>query len=88
MSLFLELLIKGGPITIVICLLGFIALVLIFERLLHFHRAHINVPEFLRGLCNVLRRGNVMEAVAICDETPGPVAHMLRTMILRCDRGR
>jgi biopolymer transport protein ExbB len=31
---------------------------------------------------NILKAGNVEEAVAICDETPGPVAMITRTAIL------
>jgi biopolymer transport protein ExbB len=87
MSLFLELLLKGGPITMIVFLLGFLALIIILERLFHYHRAQIDVPEFLRGIFNVLRRGNVPEAVSLCDETPGPVAQTLRSIILQCDRG-
>ena len=87
MSLFLELLIKGGPITWLIFGLGLIALIMILERLFHFHRAQINVPEFMRGVINVLKRNNTVEAISICDETPGPVAQMLRAAILRCGKG-
>ena len=83
MSLFLELLMKGGPITWLIFILGLISLVMILERIFHFHRAQINVPEFMRGVINVLKRNNTIEAISICDETPGPVAQMLRAAILR-----
>jgi biopolymer transport protein ExbB len=88
MSVYSELLDKGGPVTIVTLLLGGLAFVLIFDRLLYLHRARIDVSEFLRGLCNVLRRGNLEEAVAICDDTPGPVAQVVRAAVLRCGGGR
>jgi len=76
---------QGGLIMVFIMIASVLAVFIVIERLLHFHRAQINVPEFLHGLMNVLRRNNVTEAVAICDETPGPVAHVLRTAIIRCD---
>jgi biopolymer transport protein ExbB len=60
-----------------------VALFIIFERLFNFHRAYINTPEFLQGLFNVLKRNNIMEAITICDETPGPVAHTLRAALIR-----
>lgn len=88
MSVFMALAAKGGPITICVLVLGFVALVLIIERIFHYHRAHIDVPEFMRGVCNVLKRGNVAEAVSICDDTPGPVAHVLRAVMLGCDGDR
>ena len=87
MSLFLELLMKGGPITLLIFVLGLISFIMILERIFHFHRAQINVPEFMRGVINVLKRNNTIEAISICDETPGPVAQLLRAAILRCGKG-
>ncbi len=87
MSVFLELLAKGGPITWMIFGLGFISVFWTIERLLHFHRAQINVQEFLRGVINVLKRDNVVEAISICDETPGPVSQVLRAVILRSGQG-
>ena len=86
-DLITKILQRGGEVTWIIFALGTFALVIVIARILHFHRAHINVPEFMRGVMNVLRRGNVLEAVSICDETPGPVAHVLRTAILNCGKG-
>jgi biopolymer transport protein ExbB len=86
MPLLQELLNDGGVIMWIILGCSIIAVFLILERIFHFHRAQINVPEFLHGLFNVLRRNNAVEAITICDETPGPVAHILRTAILHCDK--
>ncbi len=87
MGKYLEVLLHaGGIVMFFIVLCSVVALFIIVERLLQFHRARINVPEFLHGLMNVLKRNNVVEAIAICDETPGPVAHVLRAAILRCDQ--
>jgi len=80
-----ELLKNGNPVIWLILLASITAVFIILERLLYYHRAQIDVAEFLHGIFNVLKRNNVVEAVAICDETPGPVAHVLRAAILRCD---
>jgi biopolymer transport protein ExbB len=58
------------------------------ERVLHFHRAQINSMEFLNGVRNVLKRDNVVEALSICDATPGPVARLVKIAILNRERGR
>lgn len=58
------------------------------ERVLHYHRAQINSMEFLNGVRNVLKRENVVEALSICDATPGPVARLVKVAILNRDRGR
>jgi len=65
-----------------------VALAVFIERVLHFHRAQINSMEFLNGVRNVLKRENVVEALSICDATPGPVARLVKVAILNRDRGR
>src|SRR5882757_667010 len=79
---------NGGPMIWLILIAGAIALVVFIERVLHCHRAHINSAEFLNGVRNVLKRDNVVEAISICDATPGPVARLVKTAILNRDKGR
>ena len=78
-----ELLSTGGPVLWLILASGVIAFGVFIERALHLHRARIKSEDFLKGIFNILRRGNVAEALTICDETPGPVAYIVRTAILR-----
>lgn len=79
---------KEGLALWLILLASAVALVVFIERFLHCHRAQINSTEFLNGVRNVLRRNNVVEAIAICDATPGPVARLVKTAILNRDHGR
>jgi biopolymer transport protein ExbB len=65
-----------------------VALVVFIQRVLLYHRAQINSMEFLNGVRNVLKRDNVVEALSICDATPGPVARLVKVAILSRDRGR
>jgi len=78
----------GGPMIWVIVAASAVALVVFFERLLQYHREQINSTAFLNGVRNVLRRENVVEALAICDATPGPVARLVKVAILNRERGR
>src|SRR5277367_1346549 len=78
----------GGPMIWLILITGAIAFTVFVERVLHCHRSQINSAEFLNGVRNVLKRDNVVEAVSICDATPGPVARLVKTAILTRDRGR
>jgi biopolymer transport protein ExbB len=82
------LLVNGGATIWVILAAGAVALVVFIERVLHCHRAQINSAEFLNGVRNVLKRENVVEAISICDATPGPVARLVKTAILNRDKGR
>ncbi|TAL00191.1 MAG: MotA/TolQ/ExbB proton channel family protein, partial [Verrucomicrobia bacterium] len=69
-----KLLANGGPTLWVILVTGAVGIVTFIERYLHCHRAQINSTEFLNGVRTVMKRNNVVEAVSICDATPGPVS--------------
>ena len=82
------LLANGGPVIWLILIAAAIAIAVFIERALHCHRSQINSAEFLNGVRNVLKRDNVVEAISICDATPGPVARIVKTAILNRDNGR
>ena len=77
-----ELLRQGGPMVWVLLLTSAFGITAFLERLLYYHRAQINSSEFMAGVRTVLKNDNVVEAVAICDATPGPVARMAKLGIL------
>ena len=83
-----EMLSKGGPVLWLLLLISAVAVAVFIERFLHCHRAQINSTEFLNGVRTVLKRNNVVEALSICDATPGPVARLVKTAILNRDQGR
>jgi biopolymer transport protein ExbB len=78
----------GGPVIWLILIAAAIALVAFIERVLYCHRSQINSVEFLNGVRNVLKRDNIVEAISICDATPGPVARLVKTAILNRDKSR
>src|SRR5437016_1139765 len=82
------LLANGGLMLWLILLISAVAVAVFIERFLHFHRAQINSTEFLNGVRTVLKRDNVVEALSICDATPGPVARLVKTAVLNRDHGR
>jgi biopolymer transport protein ExbB len=81
-----DLVVKGGPVMYPIILCSIIAMAIIIERVYHLHRAKIDTRKFMDDIANVLRRNKIMEAIEICDKTPGPIAHILRAGILKHDR--
>jgi biopolymer transport protein ExbB len=83
-----NLLAHGGLMLWVILFAGTVGIVVFIERFLHCHRAQINSTEFLNGVRTVLKRDNVVEAISICDATPGPVARLVKSAILARDQGR
>lgn len=80
-----ELMVKGGWIMWPILACSITASVLFLERIFHLHRAQIKQDDFLSGIYTIVNRGNIAEAVSICDQTPGPVAHIVRSGLLHGD---
>jgi biopolymer transport protein ExbB len=72
----------------VIIFAGAAGIVVFIERALHCHRAQINSTEFLNGVRTVIQRDNLVEAISICDATPGPVSRLVKTAIVNRDSGR
>ena len=82
------LLANGGPVIWLILIAAAAAAVVFVERALFCHRSQINSAEFLNGVRTVMKRGNVVEAISICDATPGPVARLVKAAILAREHGR
>jgi biopolymer transport protein ExbB len=78
----------GGLVIWLILIVAAVALVVFVDRALFCHRSQINSAAFLNGVRTVLKRENVVEAISICDATPGPVARLVKTAILNRDKGR
>ncbi len=79
--IYLDLLKDGGPIMWLILCCSVIAAFIFIEKWFQFHRAQVNVGELVNGLINVLRRDGMVEAITLCDNTPGPVARILTAAI-------
>jgi len=80
-----ELMVKGGWIMWPIMMCSVAASALFLERVFHLHRAQIKQDDFLSGIYTIVNRGNTAEAVSICDQTPGPVAYIVRIALLHAD---
>lgn len=77
-----SLLSQGGPMMIVLGLMAVVGLVLFAERALYLHRGQIKSSAFLEGIKNILAKRRVLEALTVCEETPGPVAAVVKAALL------
>ena len=84
----IEIFNEGGPVMWLLLATGIISSVVFLERMFHLHRAQIKSNDFLKGIYNIVRRGNIVEAVSICEETPGPVADIVKVAVLHHDEER
>lgn len=84
---FMKMINDGGPVMWIIMFCSLIGLFVFFEKWFQFHREQINIRELVKGLINVLKRDGLMEAITLCENTPGPVAKVLKEAILAYERG-
>jgi len=76
---------QGGPMMWVLLALGLIALMFFIERALFLHRGQIQSTEFIGGIKNILSKRRIVEALTVCEETPGPVAAVVKAALLHAD---
>jgi biopolymer transport protein ExbB len=58
---------------------------LFIERVLYLHRGQIRAKAFLDGIKNILAKRRLIEALTVCEETPGPVAAVVKAALLHAD---
>lgn len=80
-----SLLTHGGPMMLVVMVMAVIALVLFLERALYLHRAQIRSTAFVDGIKNILAKRRVVEALTVCEETPGPVAAVVKAALVHAN---
>ena len=64
------------PVFWLLCAMAVAALAMFFGRLVELRRSQVDWQDFLKGVINVLSGGNENEALAICADTPVPVANV------------
>lgn len=69
----------------VLVVLGFVGLMLFIERVLYLHRGQIRAKAFVDGIKNILAKRRLIEALTVCEETPGPVAAVVKAALLHAD---
>ena len=84
---FYQLLVDGGAVMWLIAVAAVLATAVFLVKTFQFHREEINVRELVNGLENVLRRDGFVEAISLCDNTPGPAARVVGAAILAFQRG-
>lgn len=83
-----EIIQKGGPMIYLIILSSILAFGVAIERLYHLNRARIDADKFMGDITNILKRNKIIEAIELCNRTPGPIAHIIKAGILKHDRSK
>jgi biopolymer transport protein ExbB len=83
-----DLIIKGGPLMILILACSVIAFAVVIERLWYLHRAKINTEEFMEDISETIKRNKIVDAIDKCNAIKGPIARILKAGIIKHDRSR
>ncbi|MBN2453642.1 MAG: MotA/TolQ/ExbB proton channel family protein [Candidatus Omnitrophica bacterium] len=79
---------KGGPMLYLIILSSIIAFGVVLERMYNLNKAKIDADKFMDNIIAVLKRNKIIEAIEMCNATPGPISHIIKAGILKHDRSK
>lgn len=79
---------KGGPVMWPILFCSITAIVIVIERLYYLRKAHVDVRRFSEQVTRSVKRNRIMDAIDLCEKTPGPIAAILKEGLLKHDRPR
>ncbi|GHC10934.1 MotA/TolQ/ExbB proton channel family protein [Cerasicoccus arenae] len=82
----LSLIEKGGPIMWPLLALSLLGFVFFVERALYLHRGQIPASAFVDGIKNLVRKQRILEALTVCEETPGPTAAIVKAALMNFDQ--
>jgi len=83
-----DLIQKGGPMMYLIISASVIAVGVVIDRIYNLNKARIDANKFMDEITAVLKRNKIIEAIEMCNKTPGPIAHIIKAGILKHDRSR
>lgn len=73
---------QGGPVMYPLLFVSIIGFVIFIERTLFLHKGQIGTEDFLGGIKNLVRKRRLVEALALCEDTPGPLARIVKSALL------
>lgn len=83
-----DFLIEGGPIMIPLFICSIFALAIVISKLVYFSRISENTHELKHDVFQLIRKNELKEAIALCDNSNSPVAKILKEGTLKSDCSR
>jgi biopolymer transport protein ExbB len=82
-----SLLESGGIVMWFLLATSLFGFIIFIERLLLLHKGQIRSEAFLDGIRNLLDRDRLVEALTVCEETPGPVPALIKAALIHHHNG-
>lgn len=65
-----------------------VSFTIFIERLLTLRKSEIDTNQFVITLRSVIKQGNIVEGVRICENTGGTIANIVKSALIKHDRGK
>ena len=79
---------QGGVVMYPLLFVSLLGFVLFIERALFLHKGQIGTEDFLSGIKNLVRKKRLVEALTLCEDTPGPMARIVKSALLHIGDSR
>ena len=79
---------QGGPVMYPLLFVSLLGFVIFIERSLYLHKGQIGTENFLSGIKNLVRKKRLVEALTLCEDTPGPMARIVKSALLHYGESR
>lgn len=76
---------------IVLLVIGGCSLVsftIFIERLLHLHKSEIDTNKFILEIRTIIKEGNIVEAISMCENTGGTIANIVKSGLIKHNRSK
>lgn len=75
-------------ILIVIGICSILSFTIFIERLLHLRKSEIDTNKFIIDIRNIIREGNIVEAIHLCESTGGTIANIVKSGLAKHNRSK
>lgn len=65
-----------------------VSFTIFIERLMQLHRSEIDTNQFIIGMRKIIKDGNLVEAIHMCEKTGGTIASIIKAGVLKHNRGK
>lgn len=75
-------------ILLIIGLCSVVSFTIFIERLMQLRKSEIDTNKFIVDMRKSINDGNIVEAVGVCEKTPGTIANIIKAGLMRHNRGK
>lgn len=75
-------------ILIVIGVCSILSFTIFIERMLHLRNSEIDTNKFIIDIRNVIKEGNIVEAIHLCESTGGTISNIVKSGLVKHNRSK